>query len=828
MVTADDISQDGFPDGGAGSVAGFRAVAVRILASRTFGRESLERAAAALQKALKLDPEDATGETSALLGKVHFQMQAWDDAVRFLELAASKRPGEGALVELLDQARDNAKSGIGDPMIVGGLFERDKLLAPPATQLRPPDFAAPTHLDPRNLFHIGVAWRRVQALAGVLLGPGVSIAVRVVRLFGLHRGNRDAWRDRGWLFGLMTLAAVREDLNKRLRRDPYPAGELTAHQQAAQKRPAWTRRLPTANGSWRTDDPMEGAALSRFNRSGQCIEYFRSRMGDDLPNVLGVARDLMHIEPGKKQALAPFLNLSYVSHIQAQAHDWMSHGENLSNELWTVQLPADHPGRKQGIEYMRVPKTQPDPNPTNGWLTFVNENTHWWDASQVYGSDQATCDRLRTGSDDTLLPCGKLYLEDARGNPDLEHGFFRVNPRSGIVETGFTRNIWVGLAAEYLLLARHHNWVCEQLRRRYPDKRWTSDQLYGMARLIVAGMQAKIHTDEWTAAVLPNDKVVLGLNTNLYGLIETLLKPFGERRLCSPWVPKHPVLGGLVGGARDNHGVRHGFSEEFVSVYRLHEGLVDDLEIRGVGDPQPRERISLPATRGKAAGDLLRQYGLETILHSLGCQKGGALVGNSVPSWAVQMSIEGHSFIDVAAIDLLRDRERGIPGYNEARRLFGFPPLRSYDEMKVTPEVKEKFEKHYGAAPEGLERMDLQIGMLHDLNRPEGFAFDDLRFRVFIHAEASRFEQDPFFTEFFVPEVYTDWGIRHIEEMNRKKLILLHCPALERSGLQGVNNAFEPWTSTAASVPEEHPLTAKGIERYSPRASAPVDEAPPP
>jgi hypothetical protein len=114
--------------------------------------------------------------------------------------------------------------------------------------------------------------------------------------------------------------------------------------------------------------------------------------------------------------------------------------------------------------------------------------------------------------------------------------------------------------------------------------------------------------------------------------------------------------------------------------------------------------------------------------------------------------------------------------------------------------------------------------MLHDRKRPPGFAFDDFRFRLFIHAAASRIEQDPFFNELFEPEVYTDWGLDHIEKMNRKKLLFLHCPELQKSGLAGVNNPFEPWTSTARTAPEEHPLTANGIERYSPKAGEPIDE----
>ena len=802
-----------------------RAQAEALLAAHIFGDDSLARAMADLNEAQRLDPQDINGDTAALLGKVCFQLQDWRSAILHLGNAVAKQPGNAALPLLLQQARDNGESDIGPPMMIAGCHDPVGMLRPPAMYLRAPTITEPAPFDAEAPSVMSKAWRRIQELSGALLGAFVSGAISLVRLRGLYHGNRDAWPDRKGRCGLLTLAAVREDLNEKLRQDPYPAGELTAHQRPAQKRPAWTRTVPTANGAWRTDDPMEGAALSRFNRSGyQPIECFRSRMDDaTLPNVLAVAADLMHVPPGKKQALAPFLNLSYAAHIQGQAPDWMSHGENLSDQYWEVPNPDDHPARMQGPQRMTVRKTQPDPHPTTGRLTFANEVTHWWDASHVYGSDQQTCDRLRT-VDGTMLAGGELYLEGLDGKPDLRNGFFRVHPDTGVVDTGFTRNMWVGIAAEHLLLARHHNWVCGQLRRRYPRHPWTSDQLYGIARLIVAAVQAKIHTVEWTTAVLPNPQVVAGLNTAVYGLIETCRRPNGERRIRSEWEPKHPILGGLLGGTRDNHGVRHGFSEEFESVYRLHAALVDNLEIRRVGDADPREAIPLPATRGKAAGELLRKYGLATILNSFGCQKGGALIGNNVPGWAVQMSIEGQSFIDIAAIDLLRDRERGIPGYNTARTLFGYPPLQSYEELGVDADVKAKLEKHYGLAPAGLYKMDLQIGMLHDSIRPPGFAFDDFRFRLFIHAAASRLEQDPFFNELFAPEVYTDWGLEHIEEMNRKKLILLHCPELKESGLTGVNNPFEPWTSTAESAPDEHPLTSKRIETYSPKAGAPVDE----
>jgi hypothetical protein len=112
------------------------------------------------------------------------------------------------------------------------------------------------------------------------------------------------------LFGPLTLGAYREWLHENVIKDPYQRGELTAHQQAAQKRPEWTRTMPTANGSWRTDDPMEGASLARFTQQGaQPFEKFQRRLDDPrLPNPREVARTFLHRKPGAAQVLAPCLN----------------------------------------------------------------------------------------------------------------------------------------------------------------------------------------------------------------------------------------------------------------------------------------------------------------------------------------------------------------------------------------------------------------------------------------------------------------------------------------------------------------------------------------
>ena len=52
------------------------------------------------------------------------------------------------------------------------------------------------------------------------------------------------------------------------------------------------------------------------------------------------------------------------------------------------------------------------------------------------------------------------------------------------------------------LFAREHNAICDHLKEHHPD--WDDNRLFNVARLVNAAVMAKIHSVEWTPAVLPN------------------------------------------------------------------------------------------------------------------------------------------------------------------------------------------------------------------------------------------------------------------------------------------------------------------------------------
>lgn len=797
--------------------AGLLESARRALADHVIGSAAMNTSVQALEAAFERDPSDPTGELGAHLGQLYFHQERYGDAARHLEAALAKRPDDAGLGAVLERALRNCETRIERPTTALVFTDAAMMVTPPAAYLREPEVIAALPFDPENPWRPTSWLGHAQETGGWIAGVVVGGLMRLIHRTGMNDETRSAWQRRPGLFGLLTLGAWREWLNAHVMQDPYAKGQLTAHQQPAQRRPAWTRSMPTANGSWRTDDPMEGAAMARFAQQGaQPFERFASRLDDPrLPNPREVARAFIHRRPGTEQTLAPFLNKLYIAWIQFQSHDWFSHGENVvTGGTYRIPLADDDPIRvTHGLEFLEIKRSQPDPLPTDGRLTFPNEVTHWWDASQIYGSDQRTEDRLRTGADGTLLPGGRLYLPD---------NLLPLNPDTGADDSGFTRNWWVGLSMFHTLFARHHNTICGRLAVAYPDHPWTSDQLFKTARLINAAVIAKIHTVEWTPAVLVNDKVTSGLYSNWWGLFETKRKPFSARQMRSKMEVKHPVLGGLVGGRRDNHGVRHQFSEQFVSAYRLHTGLTDRIDIRHVGDRDRRDQVSMDASRGHAARRLVAAHGIGNLFHSFGLEKGGALIHNNLPDWARDMSIDGQPVIDLATVDIVRDRERGVPGYNRLRELEGLPRLKSYDDFGVDDRTKADLERLYGPAPDGLELMDLQVGMLCDLNRPEGFGFDDLRFAFFLKAASSRLDHDPMFSENMRPEIYTQYGLDHIDAMDLRQVLLLECPELHDSPLAArdargrylLGNPFEPWGTTAASHPEEHPLTARGIERY--------------
>ena len=114
-----------------------------------------------------------------------------------------------------------------------------------------------------------------------------------------------------------------------------------------------------------------------------------------------------------------------------------------------------------------------------------------------------------------------------------------LDPDTGLELTGFTDNGWIGLSMLHSLFAKEHNTLCDMLKGKHPD--WNDDQLYAKARLINAAMLAKIHTIDWTPAIMPHPTTQLALRTNWSGVLGEELQEVLE------FLDESELLGGIVG-----------------------------------------------------------------------------------------------------------------------------------------------------------------------------------------------------------------------------------------------------------------------------------------
>src|SRR3954463_10063 len=130
--------------------------------------------------------------------------------------------------------------------------------------------------------------------------------------------------------------------------------------------------------------------------------------------------------------------------------------------------------------------------------------------------------------------------------------------------------------------------------------------------------------------------------------------------------------------------------------------------------------------------------------------------------------------MDLAAVDVMRIRELGVPRYNDFRRLLRLKPASSFEDLSDDPRLIAELRSVYQG---DVEKVDLMVGMFAE-KRPTGFAFSDTAFRVFILMASRRLNSDRFFTEHYTPAVYTRAGLDWIENNTMTTVLLRHHPQL--------------------------------------------------
>jgi hypothetical protein len=570
--------------------------------------------------------------------------------------------------------------------------------------------------------------------------------------------RRYGWDKLPMPLGVLTLIGLRTRLRKE---NLYDTGESDAKPAPAD---GSERTARTTDGSWNDlSKPAMGMIGQRFGRNVPLAKTFPEAESQLLePNPRLVSRKLLTRDEFKP---ATIVNVLAGAWLQFEVHDWLSHGTNVPEQPFEVELAEDDPWQQRP---MQIERTRSDPSDRDDGTppTYVTADSHWWDGSQIYGSDPKVARALRTGSD------GKLRLDpDGQLPRDLDQH---------IDLKGVAGNFWLGLALLHTLFTHEHNAICDRLRAEHPT--WTDDELFSRARLINAALMAKIHTVEWTPALITHPTTKYAMKANWYGVLG---KTLGKNS-------RNEVLGGIPGSEVDHHGVPYSLTEEFVAVYRMHALIPDDFTFRSIEDDHELEKRTFGELGALDVRARLDSIGLVDALYSFGIAHPGAIVLHNYPRFLQEFHKADGTVVDLAAIDVLRIRERGVPRYNEFRRLFHLKPAATFRELTDNPQWARELEEVYG----DVERVDLMVGLYAE-PLPKGFAFSDTAFRVFILMASRRLKSDRFFTDYYNAETYTQAGLDWVEDNTMVDVIKRHYPQLEPA-LRGVDNAFAPWRRVSA------------------------------
>jgi len=371
---------------------------------------------------------------------------------------------------------------------------------------------------------------------------------------------------------------------------------------------------------------------------------------------------------------------------------------------------------------------------------------------------------------------GKLRLWD-------EQSMLPTDPDS---DPSRVPGFWLGLAMMQNLFTREHNAICDHLHAAYPS--WDDEELFQRARLVNAALLAKIHTVEWTPAVISHPTTVKALRANWWGIAgERVHNLFGR-------ISESEVLSGIPGGATDHYGIPYSLTEEFVAVYRMHPLIRDVWHLSSAADNGTLGHCTFRDIAGPEALKVLKSTSMSDLLYSYGTLHPGLVTLHNFPKFLQGYERPDGQLQDLAATDILRSRELGVPRYNEFRRLLRLKPAETFEELTGNPAWAREIKRLYA---DDIEKVDLTVGMYAE-RLPAGFAFSDTAFRIFILMASRRLNSDRFFTEYYTPEVYSKAGMAWIDDNSMITVLLRHHPEL-RTALAGLDNAFVPWHTPRSS-----------------------------
>jgi hypothetical protein len=313
-----------------------------------------------------------------------------------------------------------------------------------------------------------------------------------------------------------------------------------------------------------------------------------------------------------------------------------------------------------------------------------NMITAFIDGSGVYGSDEETANWLRSfsggklkASADNMLPFNTLTGEfDSEIDPNAPHMDDAVGLSDKLYVAGDPRaNENPLLLGFHTIFMREHNRLCDELAVQHPD--WDDERLYQHARKMVGGFIQSIVFNEWLPA--------MGVSLESYrGYQEDINPQLSNVFTAAAFRLGHTLLNGNL--------IR----------------MKNDGQIMEEGNIGLREAFFNPMI-------VVESGGIEPFLKGMGVQ-----VQQQMDSKIIDdvrnflFGPPGAGGLDLAAININRGRERGLPDFNTIRANLGLRKYFFFQQMDWNYNILIKMVKTY----KNVNKVDPWVGMLVERPRP--------------------------------------------------------------------------------------------------------------
>uniref|UniRef100_H3CS91 Peroxidasin n=1 Tax=Tetraodon nigroviridis TaxID=99883 RepID=H3CS91_TETNG len=304
----------------------------------------------------------------------------------------------------------------------------------------------------------------------------------------------------------------------------------------------------------------------------------------------------------------------------------------------------------------------------------INQLTSYIDASNVYGSSRHESEEIRDlASQRGLLRqgiiqrTGKPLLPFATGPPTECMRDENESPIPCFLAGDHRANEQLGLTAMHTVWFREHNRIATELLRLNPH--WDGDTIYHEARKIVGAQMQHVTYSHWLPKIL------------------------GEAgmRMMGSYTGYNPNINAGIFNAFATAAFRFGHTLINPILYRLDEDF----------QPIPQGHVSLHRAFFSPFR-IVNEGGIDPLLRGLFGVAGKMRVSTQLLNTELTerlFSMAHAVALDLAAMNIQRGRDHGIPPYNDYRTFCNLTSAQTFDDLRneiKNPTVREKIQRLYG------------------------------------------------------------------------------------------------------------------------------------